>query len=155
MGFLPGGATFRAEELHRDGGRLPGVGGARTGRPPAAPAAAAAAAGRSGRAWLDGRPCTSAPRHAEILALLAAAPEGLSAGELGAALHGAGGSATTARSEISRLRRLLGPALATRPYRLTADVEADFLAPAAPGDPELLPGSAAPGIQRLRESRAA
>ena len=106
-------------------------------------------------ASLDGRRLHLSPRHAEILALLAGFPEGLSAGELGAALHGAGGSAPTVRSEISRLRRLLGPTLATRPYRLVADVDADFLAPAADGDAELLPGSAAPGIHRLREARAA
>jgi hypothetical protein len=86
--------------------------------------------------------------------MLAAFPEGLSAGELGAALHGSAASPTTVRSEISRLRRLLGPALATRPYRLVADVDADFLAPAADGEPELLPGSAAPGIHRLRDARA-
>ena len=67
------------------------------------------------------------------------------------------------RSEISRLRRLLGPALATRPYRLTADVEADLvelLEHARAGraaealamrDGVLLPGSVAPGIARLRE----
>ncbi len=153
VGFLPGGATFRAEELPGTGGFL--VWASEDGE--AAPAARRLRLRLLGGAdaSLDGRPLHLSPRHAEILALLAAAPEGLSAGELGAALHGAGGSATTARSEISRLRRLLGPALATRPYRLTADVEADFLAPAAPGDPELLPGSAAPGIQRLRESRAA
>jgi hypothetical protein len=103
------------------------------------------------------------PRHAEILALLATAPEGLGAEALGEALYGPGHPLTSVRSEISRLRRLLGPALATRPYRLTADVEADLvelleharagrLATAlALREGALLPGSAAPGIARLRE----
>jgi hypothetical protein len=152
VGFLTGGATFRAEELPGSGGFL--VWAAEPGDPRAPRGLRLRLLGGAG-AWLDGRPLHLSPRHAEILALLAAAPEGLSAGELGAALHGPGASPTTVRSEISRLRRLLGPALATRPYRLVADVDADLLAPAAAGDPELLPGSAAPGIQRLREARAA
>jgi hypothetical protein len=153
VGFLPGGATFRVEELPGRGGYLVCA---------ADPGADVAPARRlrlrllgGVGATLDGQPLHLSPRHAEILALLAAFPEGLSAGELGAALHGACASETTVRSEISRLRRILGPALATRPYRLVADVDADFLAPAAEGDAELLPGSAAPGIARLRESRAA
>jgi hypothetical protein len=152
VGFLPGGRTFRMEEL-------PGTGGflvwAAEGGPGAQTLRLRLRLLGGVEASLDGRRLHLSPRHAEILALLAAFPEGLSAGELGAALHGAGGSATTVRSEISRLRRLLGPALATRPYRLVADVDADFLAPAADGDAELLPGSAAPGIHRLREARAA
>jgi hypothetical protein len=152
IGFLPGGRTFRAEELPGAGGFL--VWAADDGA--GAPALRLRLRLLGGaEAELDGRPLHLSPRHAEILALLAASPDGLSAGELGAALHGAGASSTTVRSEISRLRRQLGPALATRPYRLVAEVDADFLSPASEGDPELLPGSVAPGITRLREARAA
>jgi hypothetical protein len=154
VGFLPGGRTFRMEELPGTGGFL--VWAADGGERAPAPRLRLRLRLLGGvEASLDGRRLHLSPRHAEILALLAAFPEGLSAGELGAALHGGGGSAPTVRSEISRLRRLLGPTLATRPYRLVADVDADFLAPAADGDAELLPGSAAPGIHRLREARAA
>lgn len=152
VGFLAGGRTFRAEELPATGGYLVWAADEGEGTPP--PRLRLRMLGGA-EATLGGRRLHLSPRHAEILALLAAFPDGLSAGELGAALHGAGASATTVRSEISRLRRLLGPALATRPYRLIADVDADFLAPPSEGDAELLPGSAAPGIHRLRESRAA
>ena len=152
IGFLPGGRTFRVEELAGTGGFL--VWAADDGDGAPAPRLRLRLLGGV-EASLDGRPLHLSPRHAEILALLAASPDGLSAGALATALHGSAGSATTVRSEISRLRRLLGPGLATRPYRLVADVDADFLEPTADGDPELLPGSAAPGIHRLREARAA
>ena len=149
VGFLPGGATFRAEEVAGGLGYLvwaAGPGEAR-GRPRLRLCVLGAA-----EAWLDDRPLHLSPRHAEILTLLAAAPEGLSADELGTALYGPGASQTTVRGEISRLRRLLGPALATRPYRLDAEVEADVLDAAAGAD--LLPGSTAPGIERLRGRRS-
>jgi len=78
-----------------------------------------------GRATLevDGRTTRLRPRLAEILALLCAHPEGMSAGALCAALHGDEGSPSSVRVEVSRLRKLLGPWIDTDRYRLTCDVE--------------------------------
>jgi hypothetical protein len=78
-------------------------------------------------------------------------------------LHGDGGSVSSVRVEVSRLRKLLGPWIDTDRYRLTCDVETDVrriegllaggavreAAEAYPGP--LLPGSDAPGIERERE----
>ena len=97
------------------------------------------------------------PRHSEILVILAAHPAGLSEQALAEALYGSRRKNVTIRAEISRLRRLLGPVICTRPYRLVADVGADFMdalaaverGDAAPGLP-LLPSSVAPGITELR-----
>jgi hypothetical protein len=65
------------------------------------------------------------PRHSQILMVLALHPEGMSGEQLRAAVYGPGANAVTARAEISRLRRLLGPILAAGPYRLEARVLAD------------------------------
>ncbi|ARU53933.1 phytochrome sensor protein [Cellulosimicrobium cellulans] len=107
-------------------------------------------------------------RHAEILALLAAHPRGLSADELAVLLHPGALSDVTVRAEVSRLRRVAGPLLAgSRPYRLArplrsdADVVRDRLAVgdvrgavSAYGAP-LLPRSGAPAVERLRAELAA
>ena len=111
----------------------------------------------------DGRTTTLRPRLAEILALLCANPAGMSAERLCADLHGDGGSVSSVRVEVSRLRKLLGPWIDTDRYRLTCDVESDvrrvegFLtagrareAAEAYNGP-LLPSSEAPGIVRERE----
>src|SRR5207247_3888505 len=66
-------------------------------------------------------------RHAEILALLAMYPDGLTAEQLALHLYGEEGNRISARAEISRLRKLLGPCLAARPYRLVGELSADFL----------------------------
>src|SRR4029078_10704726 len=66
-------------------------------------------------------------RHAEILALLALHPGGLTAEQLTLHLYGETGNRISTRAEMSRLRKLLGDCLAARPYRLLASVEADFL----------------------------
>jgi hypothetical protein len=67
------------------------------------------------------RPVT--PRHAEILGCLrAAGPAGLSAEALSRALYGDAEHLVTVRAEVSRLRRLLGAIVDTRPYRLAAGV---------------------------------
>lgn len=111
----------------------------------------------------DGRTTTLRPRLAEILALLCANPAGMSAERLCAGLHGDGGSVSSVRVEVSRLRKLLGPWIDTERYRLTCDVESDarrvegelaagnvraaaeaYLGP-------LLPASEAPGVIRERE----
>jgi hypothetical protein len=76
---------------------------------------------------LDGRRLTLSLRHVELLVLLALRPEGLSAGGLARALHGDGGKPVTVRAEVTRLRRALGDIVLGQPYRLAADVRADFL----------------------------
>jgi len=104
------------------------------------------------------------PRHSEILLLLASAPRGLSGDELAVLLYEEDSSASTLRVELGRLRAILGDdLLASRPYRLVADVGADWLAVEAllaVGDVPaamrayrgpLLPLSRAPGVVRLRD----
>ena len=103
------------------------------------------------------------PRHSEILLLLASAPRGLSGDELAVLLYSEDNTASTLRAELNRLRSLLGDdLLASRPYRLVAEVTADWLAVEAhlaAGDVvaatqayrgPLLPRSVAPGVVRLR-----
>ena len=105
------------------------------------------------------------PRHSEILLLLASAPRGLSGDELAVLLYEEDSSASTLRVEMGRLRGLLGEELlASRPYRLVAELSGDWLgveAHLAAGDVAsamrsylgpLLPRSFAPGVIRLRES---
>jgi hypothetical protein len=79
-------------------------------------------------AVLDGRELALTLRRAEILTLLALHPAGLSAEQLALQLYGDHGNPTTVRAEIHRLRAQLGePAMQTKPYRLRAQVDADFL----------------------------
>lgn len=105
------------------------------------------------------------PRHSEILLLLASAPRGLSGDELAVLLYEEDSSASTLRVELGRLRALLGDdLLASRPYRLVAELSGDWLAVEAhlaAGDVAgamrayrgpLLPRSVAPGVVRLRQS---
>jgi len=112
---------------------------------------------------IEGRATHLRPRLAEILMLLCAHPDGLTAEQLCAELHGDGGSASSVRVEVSRLRKLLGPWIDTDRYRLTCDVETDVrriegllaagaIREAAEGYAgPLLPNSEAPGIVRQRE----
>lgn len=120
-----------------------------------------------GRDRADGtlahRPFRFTPRHSEILVILAQHPDGLDEDALAAELYGSAIKTVTIRAEISRLRKLLGPVVKTRPYRLAADVSADFLdveALVARGDiaaataecpGPLLPGSGAPAVVATRE----
>jgi hypothetical protein len=76
---------------------------------------------------LDGRRIVLGRRHSELIVLLALHPRGMTGEELARALYGLGGSEVTLRAEIARLRRRLGPLVASQPYRLVADVQADFL----------------------------
>jgi hypothetical protein len=111
----------------------------------------------------DGPALELSLRHAEILALLALHPDGLTGGELTLHLYGDHGNRVSTRAEMSRLRKLLGPCVAAKPYRLLADVTADFLAVEerlARGDVEgalsayrgpLLPASVAPRIEQARD----
>ncbi|PXY21297.1 helix-turn-helix domain-containing protein [Prauserella muralis] len=119
-------------------------------------------------ATVDGRDAPITLRHAEILTLLALHPDGLSAERLALQLYGEAGNPVTVRAEIHRLRSQLGPAVVqTRPYRLGAEVEADFLRvraalragrareAATAFDGPLLPHSEAPAILDERESLTA
>ncbi len=103
-------------------------------------------------------------RHSEILAVLAAHPDGLSGDELAVLLYPGDVSPATLRAEMVRLRSLLGAeALASRPYRLCCEVTSDWSAVEArlaAGDTAtalrlyrgpLLPQSEAPEVARLRE----
>jgi hypothetical protein len=80
------------------------------------------------RVVVDGRQLALSPRHAELLVILALEPAGVSAGALARALHGPGAKAVTVRAELARLRRSVGELVPGQPYRLAADVRADFLA---------------------------
>ncbi|MGW6447320.1 transcriptional regulator [Lentzea sp. NPDC055074] len=67
-------------------------------------------------------------RHAEILVLLhRAGRAGMSAEALSLALYGDAEHVVTVRAEVSRLRRLLGALVQTRPYRLSGDVRMSVL----------------------------
>lgn len=78
-------------------------------------------------------------RRSEILMLLALNPQGLNGEELRAKLSGRAPKPVTLRTEISRLRNLLGPVIAASPYRIAADVDAD-------------PGALAAELQRVATS---
>ncbi len=98
-------------------------------------------------------------RHAEILLLLSEHPEGVGTHRLAVLLDENELDAVTVRVEISRLRKVLGPdALASRPYRLRAELRtdvADVRAALDRGDLDtalrrytgrVLPDSCAPGV---------
>lgn len=67
-------------------------------------------------------------RQAEAVALLVMHPYGLDAEELRFHLYGDEGKRVSVRALMSRLRTALGDCLVSRPYRLIADVRADFVA---------------------------
>ncbi len=103
------------------------------------------------------------PRHAEILTLLCANPEGMSSEDLSEGVYGDPRRTGSIRVEISRLRKLLGDCIETDHYRLRVGVSSDVAAVIAllhrgevheavvryPGP--ILPRSAAPGVVRERE----
>jgi hypothetical protein len=66
-------------------------------------------------------------RQAELLVVLAMSPAGLSARELARGLYGPGANPVTVRAEVARVRRITRELVQAQPYRLTADVRADFL----------------------------
>jgi hypothetical protein len=112
---------------------------------------------------IAGRAVRLSRRHAEVLALLASRPAGMTSEELAADLYGDRGRPGAARVEISRLRKVLGGGIETEPYRLAADVETDVARVRGlldRGDVReavehyeapMLPHSEAPGIVRERE----
>jgi DNA-binding winged helix-turn-helix (wHTH) protein len=129
-------------------------------------------------ATLAGRPVRLSQRHADMLTLLALHPEGVSAEQLATGVYGERGNPVTARAEIHRLRAHLNAVHATRtrrvepvlhsgPYRLDAELAADFLTvraalregrvreAASTYRGELRPGSEAPAVLEERELLAA
>lgn len=102
-------------------------------------------------------------RHSEIVFLLAASPPGLTGEQLSLALYDDLASQTTLRVELTRLRRVVGGLLQSRPYRLTSPVSADYLdvrAALQRGDVAsavarytgpLLPRSEAPAVREQRQ----
>jgi hypothetical protein len=115
-------------------------------------------------AEIDGRRVHLSRRHSEVLALLSARPGGMTSEELAADVYGDAGHPSTARVEVYRLRKLLGPWLDTEPYRLSLDVESDIgrieglldrgavREAAERYEGRLLPHSEAPGVVREREA---
>lgn len=80
------------------------------------------------RVWQDGLPVMLSLRQAEILLALACHPQGLTIDQLVAHVYGdlpVAGS--TAKAEVSRLRRVLPGSIASRPYRLVARATVDAL----------------------------
>ncbi len=117
-------------------------------------------------AFVDGRRVPLSLRHAELLALLALNPRGLSCEQYSLHLYGDAGNPATVRAEIHRLRAQLGDVVRAKPYRLDCDVDADFLtvrrllaagevtaaARLYPGP--LLPRSESPSVQYERDELA-
>jgi hypothetical protein len=119
-------------------------------------------------AQVDGRAVPLTLRLAEVLAVLALHPGGLTGERLAQLVYGDAGNQTTVRGEVRRLRALIGPELLeTRPYRLVSAVVSDFALvqaalragrvdaalAACPG--ALLPRSDAPAVRDLRDELAA
>jgi hypothetical protein len=117
-----------------------------------------------GRAEIDGKLIELSRRHTEILALLASRHNGMTTEELAADLYGDAGLPGAVRVQVHRLRKLIGDAIETDPYRLSTDVESDFARvhgllarglvreAAERYEGRLLPRSEAPGIVRERDA---
>uniref|UniRef100_UPI002A74BC4F GAF domain-containing protein n=1 Tax=Patulibacter defluvii TaxID=3095358 RepID=UPI002A74BC4F len=102
--------------------------------------------------------------HAELLALLVAHRDGLSAERLAVLLHGDQANDSTARAACSRLRSRLPGAVLTRPYRLAPGVasdlddvrtrlaEGDLVGAVAAYRGPLLPDSRAPGVRDVADA---
>jgi hypothetical protein len=117
---------------------------------------------------IGGRSIPLTLRLAEIVAMLAMHPEGLTGERLAYLVYGDDGNQTTVRGEIRRLRALIGAdLLRTRPYRLVPDVDSDFAtvhralqagrvdAALRACSGALLPRSDAPAIRELRDELVA
>lgn len=103
------------------------------------------------RVTVDGMTVRLSPRHSEMLVLMALHPDGLSARELAVELFDDPTKLMSVRAEVSRLRRQLVGLIATRPYRLLADLDADFLGVHGGDDGVLLPGAMSASVVRERE----
>jgi tetratricopeptide (TPR) repeat protein len=76
-------------------------------------------------ARLKGGPLKLRPRFAELLALLARHPEGLTGEQITLAVYGEYGDLRRCKVELGRLRKLVP--ITSRPYRLGVSFAADFL----------------------------
>src|SRR5215211_3270940 len=124
---LPAGVTLNAEPIGEGGARILWQNGSRR-RSTRRSRLIIEALGRDRvRVSMRGERVELSPRHGEIVVLLALNPDGLTGRELGSRLYGADRRPVTVRAEMSRLRRVLGPVLARNPYRLDAEVAADFV----------------------------
>ena len=122
---LDGGPRLAIEPLGADGSVVWDA-GARRGPP--RPRLDLRALGRDhAEVELLGQRIRLGKRHSELVVLLALNPRGMSGEELAHALYGRRGRKVSVRAEMARLRRRLGPLIASQPYRLVADVRADFL----------------------------
>ncbi len=105
-----------------------------------------------------------APRHSEMLVLLASHPEGLNGPDLADLLYPQPVSSTTVRAEVNRLRALVGSeVLGSRPYKLRARIRGDWHVVEdllSAGDVEgalhaypgrLLPRSVSPAVEALAD----
>ena len=161
---LPSGVPAFAEPLDRDGAFLI----RRLEHAPAGHSGGAVQLRVLGddhpHAVVDGRPLPLGRRQAEILALLCLHPGGLTTEQLGSEVYGEDASNSTVRGEVSRLRKQLGLAIETDPYRFVGHVESDLgrvrtllergaIQEAAElyAGP-LLPHSDAPGVERERQA---
>ncbi|APE38437.1 diguanylate cyclase [Nocardia mangyaensis] len=91
-------------------------------------------------------------RHAEILVLLhLSGRRGMTVLQLSNALYGDPDHAVAVRAEVSRLRRVLGSVLASRPYRITESVDLTLALGAAErlADCDFLRHTAGPGLRTL------
>lgn len=93
---------------------------------------------------------TPTPRHAEILLSLFRHRVGRSAAELAEDLFADATRVVTVRAEMSRLRRVLGPLLRPRPYRIDDVVTTSLTLPQDRG--ALLASSSAPVVAATRAS---
>jgi hypothetical protein len=91
------------------------------------------------------------PRHAEILFVLAAYPQGRSAPELAEDLYGDRSRVVTVRAEMSRLRRQFVGLVSGKPYRFGESTTVDVLYPA--DMTMLLATSNAPAVRAARGIR--
>ncbi|SDO38918.1 GAF domain-containing protein [Nakamurella panacisegetis] len=171
LGMVRAAARMAEIELARisavESPARPGPGSGRSGSVgrPARPRLDVEALGRPDcSVTVGGRTVRLSPRHSEILVLLMAAPSGLTGEQLEIQVYPDDVHSSTMRSELTRLRTLLGPdVLESRPYRLTARVDGDWQRVQADLDRDrvaeavagyrgpLLPYSEAPGVIEVRE----
>ena len=78
------------------------------------------------RISIGGRTVSLSRRHSELLLTLHLRPGGMTAEEIAIAVWGERAKPVSARAELSRLRRILGPRLEAQPYRLRCEIAGDF-----------------------------
>lgn len=164
--LLPGGQVVLVERLAAGGLYLLIAEDAASGPVTAASLRFQALGLRRARLEVAGTTHELTRRHAEIVTALLSEPGGMTAKAITEAVYGPTGRPATVRAELARLRAILGHRLASDPYRLTGELEADFLdldrALSVPGTSidtlldhyrgPLLPGSAAPRVLALRDA---